>query len=129
MPSQNNKSRDEKDNCQKGIYTDEISRRVFYTLIKAHFLKPSCHPHLTISSRGRHLAEIAHGLLARHPVLPHLLQLALVLLEGFLLVLGDQVVEVGAAVARRHVPGGTDVEDPVRREEVLVSGADIGAGV
>lgn len=96
------------------------SHAVFSTLAflsnqKAHFPFPNPpSPHLTISSRGRDLAEISHGLLARHPVLPHLLQLALVLLEGFLLVLGDQVVEVGAAVAGGDVPGGTDVEDPVR---------------
>ena len=48
----------------------------------------------------------------RNPVLLDLLVLALVLLECLLLVLCNEVVNVGSTLAGRDVPWRTGVEDP-----------------
>jgi len=69
---------------------------------------------LTAVRSGRcALAERYERLLPRNLVLLDLLVLPLILLVGLLLVLGDQVVDVGSAVSSRDVPGRTSVEDPV----------------
>lgn len=67
----------------------------------------------TVGSGRCALVEGCERLLSGNPVLPDLLVLPLVLLVGLLLVLGDQVVDVGSALSGRDVPGRTGVEDPI----------------
>jgi len=61
---------------------------------------------------GCALSERLERLLSGNPVLLDLQVLALVLLKCLLLVLCDQVVNVGSAVAGRDVPWRSSVEDP-----------------
>ena len=68
---------------------------------------------LAVRSGGCALGERCERLLSGNPVLLDLLVLPLVLLVGLLLVLGDQVVDVGSALSGRDVPGRTGVEDPI----------------
>ena len=67
----------------------------------------------TVRSGRCALAERCERLLPGNLVLLDLLVLPLVLLVGLLLVLGDQMVDIGAALSGRDVPGRTGVEDPV----------------
>ena len=68
---------------------------------------------LAVRSGGCALGERCERLLSGNPVLLDLLVPPLVLLVGLLLVLGDQVVDVGSTLSGRHVPGRTGVEDPI----------------
>jgi hypothetical protein len=68
---------------------------------------------LTVRSGRCALGERCERLLPGNLVLLDLLVLLLVLLVGLLLVLGDQVVDVGSALSGRDVPGRTSVEDPI----------------
>jgi hypothetical protein len=68
---------------------------------------------LAVRSGGCALGERCERLLSGNPVLLDLLVLPLVLLVGLLLVLGDQVVDVGSALSGRDVEGRTGVEDPI----------------
>jgi hypothetical protein len=62
---------------------------------------------------GCALGERLERLLSGNPVLLDLQVLALVLLKCLLLVLCDQVVNVGSAVAGGDVPWRSGIEDPV----------------
>lgn len=66
------------------------------------------------------LGERRKRLFPGNPVLLDLQVLPLVLLVGLLLVLCDQVVDVGSALASRDVPWRTGVEDPVNIMLALV---------
>ena len=68
---------------------------------------------LTVRSGRCALGERCERLLPGNLVLLDLLVLLLVLLVGLLLVLGDQVVDVGSALSGRDVPGRAGVEDPI----------------
>jgi hypothetical protein len=68
---------------------------------------------LTVGAGRGTLAERLERLFPGNSVFLDLLVLALVLLEGLLLVLRDQVVDVGSALASRDVPWRSGVEDPV----------------
>jgi hypothetical protein len=68
---------------------------------------------LAVRSGRCALGERCEGLLPGNLVLLDLLVLFLVCLVCLLLVLGDQVVDVGSALSGRDVPGRTGVEDPV----------------
>jgi hypothetical protein len=67
----------------------------------------------TVCSGGSALGERRERLFPRNPVLLQLLVLLLVLLVCLLLVLCDQVVKVGTALAGRDVEWRSSVEDPV----------------
>lgn len=68
-------------------------------------------PLAVCAGRGT-LAERLDRLFPRNPVFLDLKVLALVLLECLLLVLCDEVVDVGSALASRDVPWRSGVEDP-----------------
>jgi hypothetical protein len=68
---------------------------------------------LAVRSGRCALGERCERLLPGNLVLLDLLVLLLVCLVGLLLVLGDQVVDVGSALSGRDVPGRTGVEDPI----------------
>jgi len=68
---------------------------------------------LAVRSGRCALGERCERLLPRNLVLLDLLVLLLVCLVCLLLILGDQVVDVGSALSGRDVPGRTGVEDPI----------------